>query len=513
MKERDSYSSIIKSATLIMACTVVFKLLGFIREFVLAYFFGTSGVSDAFLISQTIPGTLFDFVGAGLTTCFIPIFYKAKSEASLDEANSFTNKILTLIFVFATVLIVVVWIDTPFFITIFASGFSGDTMALACNFTKIGILSLYFSALVFVYGAYLQTHKIFLPNAATAILQSIIVLFSIYAGASINLWYMPIGCALAIGLRLIFIYPSVKRAGLNTRIDFHWRDRYVRQFFILLLPVVFGVAVNDLNTIFDRTIASQVATGAISALMYGNSLIQLANGGIVQPVATVYYPYITKKITEGNIADASSMLRKTINLILFIFIPLTCLFMLFSRDITKLLFGRGAFDENSLIMTSQALFFYSIGICFIGVREILSRYYYACRDTRTPVYNAAIGVICNIFLNLTLSRYLGIRGLALATSASAIVTAVLLLFFAEKKISLRWNNLFNIKEVIKAVLSSIVMTVVAFCFYSFSDLQLLVRLIMTFIISISFFLLSAYLLKTECLIEAILWIRVKMERK
>ena len=513
MSEANSYSSIIKSATLIMVCTIVFKLLGFIREFVLAYFFGTSGVSDAFLISQTIPGTLFDFVGAGLTTCFIPIFFAVLQEKGQNDANGFTNKILTIIFAFATLLIVLVWIDTPFFVKIFASGFTEETLALACKFTKIGILSLYFSALVFVYGAYLQTCKVFLPNAATAILQSAIVLLSIYLGATVDMLIMPIGCALAIGLRLIFIYPATKKYGLKTRLDFRWNDKNVKQFFVLLLPVVVGVAVNDLNTIFDRTIASQVSIGAISALTYGNSLIQLANGGVVQPLATVYYPYITKNISEGNINDAVVMLKKTTDLILFIFLPLTAIFMIFSQQITEVLFSRGAFGTEAASMTSEALFFYSIGICFIGIREVLSRYYYANGDTKTPMLNAAIGVVCNILLNLLLSRYIGVGGLALATSTSAIVTSLLLMLNAKKKLGISAKSMLNGREIGKSLVATVLMSLSAYGAFNLLDLPLIFHLVVAIIVSIVVYILLAYLFRMENVQLAQDWFKMKISKK
>lgn len=230
-----------------MICTVAYKLLGFLREFLLSYFFGTSGISDAFLISLTIPGTLFEFVGTGLATCFIPIIFSIVSEQGLEKANVFTNKVTTLIFAFSTLLILLVWIDTPLFVKIFASGFKDETFNLACDFTRIGVLSLYFSALVFVYGSYLQAHKVFLPNSITAVFQSAVVLFAIFVGAKYSLYAMCIICALSIGARLFYIYPSVKRYGLRLRLNFQWNDSYLKRLGYLLIPVVLGCAVNDLK--------------------------------------------------------------------------------------------------------------------------------------------------------------------------------------------------------------------------------------------------------------------------
>lgn len=450
--KNDSFSLILKSASIIMICTIIYKILGFLREFALSYFWGTSGVSDAFLISQTIPGTLFDFVGTGLATCFIPIYYSILSNNGRDKANLFTNKIITIIFTFATFLIITVWIDTPLFIKIFASGFEGETLKLACGFTRVGIMSLYFSALVFVYSSFLQAEKQFFPSSITAVLQSVFVLIFIILGAIYNIWILPIGCALSIGIRLIYLYPCVNKYGLRLRIDFKWKDDNVKKLGLLLLPVMVGVAVNDLNVLVDRTIASQLAVGAISALTYANSLIQLANGGIVQPIATVFYPYITKSITKNDAETASLHIRKTLNVLFVIFVPLCFYFIAFGRDITVLLFGRGAFDEYSIDLTTTAFFYYSFGLCFIGIREVLSRIYYAYGDTKTPTMNAVIGVIFNIALNMFFSRHIGIGGLALATSISALITTLLLGKMLRSKTGISLLNVLDIKELLKSVI-------------------------------------------------------------
>ena len=172
----NNNSKIIKSTIWIIICTAIFKVLGFCREFALSYFWGTSGVSDAYLISQTIPGTLFDVIGTGLSTCFIPVFYNVLKEKGSLYANAFTNKMITIILTISILLIVLVWINTSLFVKVFAVGFEDNILKLACGFTRIGILSLVFSTYVFVYGSFLQAHNEFLPISWTAIIQDIIVL-------------------------------------------------------------------------------------------------------------------------------------------------------------------------------------------------------------------------------------------------------------------------------------------------------------------------------------------------
>ena len=494
----STMSSIVKSVSIIVVFTIIFKILGFCREFFLSYFWGTSGVSDAFLISQTIPGTLFQFVGVGLTTCFIPVYYLIEKKEGLAQANVFTNKLTTIILFFSTILITAVWIDTPLFVKIFASGFSDQTLSLACDFTRIGILSLYFSTFAFVYESYLQAHRRFVPGAASSVLQSILVLIALYLGAVYNIWILPVGCAMAIGVRVLVMTPSVKKTGLKYRPNFRWKDEHVSYFFKLLLPVVIGVAVNDLNVIFDRTIASQVTIGAISALTYASSLVQLVNGGLVQPVSTVYYPYITNYISSGNIENASLMLKKALSVLLSLLLPITALFMIYSKQIVMLLFGRGAFDDRSVSMTSGALVFYVVGLSFIGIQDLLSKYYYASGNTKSPMYYAAIGVVFNISLNIVLSKIMGVSGLALATSSASFIISVLLMYNVKKNLQLNIRDIVDYKEVRKIIIASVIMALLSYMIsVSVTYFGHLICLLICAPLSILMYVGLAYLFKME----------------
>ena len=425
--------------------TLLAKVLGFVRELLLSYFFGATGISDAYLISQTIPSTIFQFVGTGLTTCFIPVYYKVLREHDRKECDTFTNKVLTLVLSFSTVVMAVVWLFTPAVVKLFASGFTGDTLKIAVIFTRIGISSLYFSSVIYVYNSYLQANNIFSFTAAAAIPNSLMIILSIVLGSCWNILALSVGSTLATAVQMAFLWIPVHKLKFRLKLNFRWKDSYVRYFFSLLVPVIIGVSVNEINTLIDRTIASQVAVGGISALTYANSLIMLVQGGFAQPIATVFYPKMTKSITEGNNKAAQDDFHVALQVLLVFLLPITVGFMVLSNNITMVFFGHGAFDENATVLTTNALLFYAIGITFVGIRELLSRYYYAYGNTKVPMLNAVIGMIVNIILNLTLSRVIGIGGLALATSVAAIVTVILMWcqcgqLSADAKIDFEWKE-------------------------------------------------------------------------
>lgn len=502
---------ILKSVSAIMICTLLTKLLGFVRELVLSYYYGTSGISDAYLISQTIPSVIFEFVGAGITACFIPIYLKIKTNKNIQSANEFTNKITSLILMFSTVVIIMVEACTPFFVKIFASGFTGDTLNWGIVFTRICILSLYFSTYIFVYTAYLNANNNFFVSSFSGVVLSVCIIISIYMGAKYNVLLMSIGSCLAVGVRLLFIIPETKKYSLKSCINISWNDIYVKEFFILMLPVVIGTSINEINTLVDRTIASRVEVGAISALTYANSMMQLVNGSIVQPITTVAYPKITECIHRKNEQRAISIVTRIIGILLFLLIPLTIGIWCFGEQIIELLFSRGAFDRKALIMTSGAFKYYSLGLSFIGLREVLTRFYYANEDSKTPMINSSVGLVINIVFNITLSKMLGINGLAIATAISAFVTFMLLY------INLLKNGYGRIsiekKEVIKIIFASLAtMTIMSIIYRRLLETYK-IAIVIVIVLSIIIYLILAKLLKIREFNEAVSYVKEIIDKR
>lgn len=438
----------------VVLCTLIAKILGFLRELVLSYYFGATGISDAYLISQTIPGTIFQVVGTGLTTCFIPIFYKVLNHHGKEASDRFTNTIITIVLCFSTASIFCIWIFTPQIVHLFAMGFEGETLEYAKQFTRIGVLSLYFSTFIYVYNSYLQANNIFTPTAFAAIPNSIAIIASIVLGAVCDIWILPVGSTLAVGIQLLFILYPIYKLGYHFRVSFAWQKSDVKDFFILLAPVVIGVSVNEINVLVDRTIASNVAIGGISALTYANSLIMLIQGSIVQPIAMVCYPKITHCVSSGNSKAAENIVNQTFKYLFAILLPLTVFFMIYQYQIIDILFGHGRFSVKAVQMTGSVLFFYSLGIIFIGAREIMSRFYYAHANTKIPVRNATIGVGINIIFNMIFSRFIGLSGLALATSFSACITSILLFLDCNKFLKCDRPSL-DLKDLVKVLFASV----------------------------------------------------------
>ena len=433
MVYKESEVNMKKAIYNIMLITIIAKLFGFGREILLSYFFGAGGISDAYLTAQTIPGTIFQFVGTGLATSFIPVYMKAKLQENSKTADQFTNRVLTAVLVFSTVIIILVWQFAEPLIKVFASGFTGETLRQAALFLRIGIISLYFSSFIYVYNSYLQANNIFTIVAFGAIPNSIMIMLAIVLGARLHILALPIGSLAAVFIQMLILFPSMRKAGYRWKLDFKFKDPYVKEIIRLMLPVTIGVSVNQINVLIDRTMASQIAIGGISALLYADSLMMFVQGIFSQSIATVYYPALTEYAEKKQTTELKKLLNEALESIVFMLAPIMMGCIILGKGIVEVLYGRGAFDATAVTLTGTALSFYGIGILAYGIREILSRLFYAQHDTKTPMINSMIGMILNIAMNLTFSRMLGIGGLALATSASCILTAVLLYIYSRKR--------------------------------------------------------------------------------
>lgn len=424
-----------KITIILMIISVLSQITGFLRELTLSYFYGASNISDAYLISITIPMVIFSFIGRSLTTSFIPVYANMEHEKGENSAIKFTQNLINHLFIILTFIVIISYFFTPQIVGLFASGFDEQTTLRAITFSRITIIGIYAMVMVNIYSSILQYHDKFVFPALTGVVMNMIVIISIYFSWKYdNLLILSIGTLISMIAQALVLYPKSRSIGIKFQFFLDIKDENIKKLIYLSIPVIAGVAVNEINVLVDRTIASGISVGGISALNYANKLNGFIYGIFVFSISTVLYPTIIKKINQKDTDGFLKLFRESIVGVILLVIPATVGLMVLSNPIISLLYGRGAFGQDAISLTSSALFFYSFGIVGVSLRQIISRVYYALQDTKTPMLNASIGLILNIILNIILSKYLGIGGLALATSISAILTTSLLFFSLRKKL-------------------------------------------------------------------------------
>lgn len=436
-----------KTALLIMVITLASKFLGFGREVVLSYYFGATNITDIYLIAITIPGAIIGFIGGGIATTYIPMQTRVMTEGGQIEGNKYTSNFTNVVLLITTLILTISMLFTPYLVKIFAAGFTGETLELAVFFTRITLFTMYCSVLTSIASGYLQIKDNYIAPVLIGFPRNIIIILFIYLAAKGNYTLLVIGYVFALIAQVAFLLPFMIKEKYKHYFRIDFKDENLKRTFYIALPIIIGSSISTINSIVDRTIATTLVEGGVSALNYANTLIAFVTGLFITSIITVLYPTISKYASANDYDGMKASLKESINLISIFIIPIIVGAVLLNREVVWMIYGRGAFDATAIQLTSAALLFYSLGVFGIGIREAISRAYYAMQDTKTPMVNAAIGIVINIVLNIILSRYMGIAGLALATSIAGTVTAILIFLSFRKKI-----GPFGMKEVAVNVL-------------------------------------------------------------
>jgi putative peptidoglycan lipid II flippase len=448
-----------KITIVVIFITIISKIFGFIRELIFSYYFGTSYISDAYLISQTIPIVIFGFIGTGIVSVIVPIVTQLYYKSGQEKVNKFISNLTNLVLLFATVLLVFFFFFPEHVVRLFAFGFSNETFNLTVNFSKISIFGLYFTILTSIFSSYLQIKQKHYLVSLIGFPYSLIIFVSIYIGYKYNIYLLVIGTLIASISQFIFLAIFLRKNNFKYYSLFNFNDSSIKQTFLLALPIILSLSVNQFNILVDKSIATTLSVGAVSALNYADKINSFVHGIFTLSIVIVMYPLISIHENNNNRTSFINTINESMKLIIIFVGPMSIGALFYSYEIIDFLFGRGAFDESAIRMTSNALFFYAFGMIGVGLREVFSRVFYTLKDTKTPLINASIGFAINIILNLILSRFMGIGGLALATSLSASLTVILMIFSLKRKI-----RSFEIKEIVfKALVVFLTSLIIMFC--------------------------------------------------
>lgn len=494
----SKHQSTAKTVILLMVISVIAKFTSFFKDIILAYLYGASYISDAYIVANTVPIIIFSIIGIGISTSYIPLFSKIKKDSGVEIAHKFTNNVISLVLVFCIVIVIAVTIFTDSVIAVFASGFEGEAKILAIQLTRVSVIGIFFTAIVHIYKAYLQMYGNYMVPAISVIPMHFISAIAIVISVKTNVITLAIGIVLAVAIEFLYLYYETKKIGFRYSPGINFGDPNLKKMAFLALPVIIGSSTTQINQIVDRTLASQIAIGGISALNYAQKLDGFIKGVFIASIVTVLYPKVSKMAVDNNILGLKNSMKNAIVGVSIFIMPATVGAMTFSEQIVTLLFGRGAFDSAAVAMTSGALFFYSIGMIGFGLRTTLTKAFYSLQDTKTPMINSSIAMILNIILNIILSKYMGISGLALATSIAAIFAMVLMFISLRTKI-----GPFGMKQIsisfLKILFASLVMGLISklsFNYLTASLSQNLSLLLAIAVGAISYFVII-YFMKIE----------------
>lgn len=429
----------VRTTLLLMGANFFARLFGLLREILLAKYYGAGVETDAYLIANNIPTVLFASIGASLATTFIPMYSTIRHEEGEERARLFTLRLIRVLLVICLVLTILGELFTEQFVALFASGFTGEIFSLTVSFTRILFPGIFVMALMNVSGCYLQLHNEFLAVAYVPICSNLTIIATLFLSQHYgNVYIFVWGTLLGLFAQIVFYSPFLIRNHLWIKKQkTGWNDPYLMKLLPLVLPVFCGEAVNEINSIVDRTLVSGLASGSVSALNYAYKVINLVVGVIVVSIMTLLYPEMAKLSAQREYHALADKVRMAIELIAVVMAFLTGVIICLGGDMIRVLFERGDFDTHTTLRTSGILIWYAVGLTGMGVREVLVKVFYSLKNTKIPMINGACCAFLNIVLSIILIKIMGEKGAAAATALVAILGSMNLFRMCDAVLNLK----------------------------------------------------------------------------
>ena len=483
--------------------TLISRILGYVRDILIAIFLGTSFFADAFFVAFRLPNTFRRLFAEGtFNAAFIPS-YASELAVNKERADHFAKNIFNLLFLILLILVLISEIFMPQLIFLIAPGFYKDPekLKLAVDLSRITFPFLFFICIASFFGAILNSYNKFAAAAAAPIILNVILIGSLFFSQWLNIsdvltlsYAVSFAGFLQLLILLFFVRKNFKPI-LSIKIKL---DKQIKFFFRKLLPSIFSSGVTQINILVGTIIASFQA-GAVSYLYYADRVYQinLAVAGIA--VGTVMLPELSKHVKNNNSDEINNLQNRALELCLFLSIPAATALVLASEEIITSLFGYGSFNSDSVTNTALALTFFAFGVPAFSILKIFSNYFFARNDTKTSFYLSVISVILNILISVSFFNKLGFVIIPIATSISSWINVFFHYYFIKKR------NLYNFDKTFiykfpRMILSVVVMGIILYLLLGFFSEQFnyneswkLIYLFIIVIISLfSYFLISNF---------------------
>ena len=453
--------SLLKAAWIIAFVTVISKLIGFLRDIVIANFYGAGMVSDAYFYAYQIPAIsiiLLGGVGGPFHSAVVSVFSKMipnLNQKASPDVNKLFNTFLTSSFLVFLILGVLVFVFSDVIMKIIISNGSPELIHLASMHLKIMAPVLTVGGVVGIYYGILIVYKEFLIPNISPILMSVAIIGIISLVRHDNSG-MVLAVATTVGALCQFVYqlPKLKSLGFKFRPNLEvFNNPQYKNILELLFPAILSSTVGQVYIYVDMFFASQLQEGAWSAIGYANRLFQFPVGVLVTAFLVPLFPIFSKLVGEKDYDNIRYYFNKGVGLLNFVAFPILVLIILLSTNAIQLIFQRGEFNEVATMMVSEALCYLSISIIFYVFRDSITRVFYAFNDSKTPFMVALSSIVIKFILNCFFVKQLGIGGITLSTSFVTLINGFWLGLLIKKKMSMDYGIYF--KNLIKMALISV----------------------------------------------------------
>ena len=424
--------NLLRALATVSGMTLVSRVLGFVRDFVIAHSFGAGAATDAFFVAFRIPNLLRRMFAEGaFSQAFVPILSEYKTRESGDRTRQLVSRVATALGLLVGLITLLGILLTPWLIYLTAPGFHADAdkFALTVELTRITFPYILFMSLVAMAGGILNTWSRFAIPAFTPVLLNLSFIgMALFAAPYFNPPVLALAWAVFIGglLQLALQIRPLLKLGLLPRFDLDLRDPGVRRIAKLMLPAMLGVSVAQISLLINTIFASFLVSGSVSWLYYADRLMEFPAGLLGVALGTILLPSLSRLHASDDHENFSATLDWGLRLTLMLTLPAALALMVLAVPLISTLFQHGAFGPNDVMQTRSALIAYSVGLVGLILVKILAPAFYARQDIRTPVKFALITLAATQLMNLAFIIPLKHAGLALSIGLAALLNAALL---------------------------------------------------------------------------------------
>lgn len=436
----NGQSKTITGAAFIVGLTgLVSRLIGLLRDRILAGQFGAGDTLDAYYAAFKIPDLVYNLLilgalSAGFIPVFLKIYYEHKKE---DEAWKFVNDVLNILTLGLILISGIFILVMPYLMPFIAPGFDGEKLRITIGLSRIMFLSPIFLGLSNIFGGILQSFKRFFIYSLAPIFYNIgIIIGALFLVNNLGIYGLAIGVVLGAFFHLLTQLPVSFNLGYHYFWSFNFKSWGIKRIARMMVPRTLSLAVSQINLVFMTIIASLLASGSLAVFNLANNLQSFPVGIFGVSFAIAAFPTLSETATKEKRNDFIKNFSNTLREILFFIIPFTILFIVLRAQIVRVVLGSGRFDWEDTILTADALALFSLSLFAQALLPLLVRAFFAFHDSRTPFYISLFSVATNIILAWGLAKNLGVAGLALAFSVSSIINLVLLWVILRKKIGI-----------------------------------------------------------------------------
>jgi len=456
---RDSFAG---ATIILMIMNMAARLIGFVRETVIAAIYGATGFTDAYQVAYTLPYFLQMVLGMALVSSIVPVIVKKSGQGKIEEGNLIASSTINITTLIMMAFAIVCIFGAKLLVKITAPNLSAEVADMATLMTKIMFPSVVFMSVAQLITGILNANQKFGVAAfAPAFGSLVIMLGTLFFGKTYE-YALPVATLVSFIGMLIIQLPALFKTGFKYSFTLDLKDEEVKKIFGNLFPVFLGTATYQLYLAINRYFASGLAEGSISALNYASKLMNLPLALFVSSLVSAIFPLLSRQALEDNVKPMWQSLLKALKLSLLTILPCALGLMALATPIIKILFERGAFDANATALTANALIFFGPGMAGMALAQILTRAYYAKGNVKMPMYSGLISIAFNIVFSIILMKPMGIAGLALANSIAAITNALIMFIVLKNNLSMSISDCKPvISSGIKALIASVATAVAA----------------------------------------------------